>query len=1107
MDVVVLPGARLVELVELQRQREIATGVKLRKMRLHHLEERVSGPLPDLARAPGAELERRVHERVVLGAVRHAPVGKLDSPGAYAADRIHLQFKVAPGVRLAAIILGGRYAPAVDGLPEGTLVLNRAGDGTAPMAASPMSWGDAGFQQAAQILREYTGRNLLTVAIADRYQAGSPVIVGPENKSWRAQYLLAQTEDAHRRAADFARTEQMKRFARLRFRALYYQATGPHGHEGTAAEGEFTIAGPLIDTLKPIDKAIRQLVHEPNSGLDFALNHQTELIVVDPKADEYPKVPLDASFTGEFRFSTLAFDTKRNRFVLNNRHDAAHAVYAYDLNTGAWKLLAEKGPNLAALTYVPDKDEFWGVTHNHPRGKNIGVTFVRMSPEGQVTEQFEPPQNITNTFSLYGGTTLVVHDDVLIVVTPPDFPHESRQNPAADAPTSHVHVVDRKKQEVIYSGRAIPHNGKSTPTTAAGPPAPSGKGLLHRFFDRLALADATVKNLREQGQAKRADELAAQLQKLRDRLRGQSKAEPKAKPQLHLVGAYSANGTVVELTPQPAPVILVLCSYERAQWTIRAAEGVKVERIIIGGYHTQSAKASPQGVPLETYSYDDKTNGFYTYGVESDGHTQAMNRIKELTGMEPTTFQQAPRPGGPPVVVGDTNHVWLVQSVVAELDELLQGAMNERRAARRKALERLTFFAPYRTGSAGQAPHQRGRLQYGKFTIRGPMPQTLLDVPDRMEQVAADPVSGDWYLRRGDEIRHINGKTGESTVLAWDGDLPRLSWPSGIAFDTLRQRLLLTSFGGGGYLYAYAVGQKKWSVICKPGLSTNAMLYVPSEDAIYAVNLSLGGEGVQYVRKFNGHGALIESYRLPTPIRGGQMPRGPFSSVDLAYVDGRIAILGPLVPDPLDEAALVPQIHVFDLESRGFVYTGLLRPHPGIVDLSAERLTELWQFLADRNETKADKAIWDLAAGHIPAVQYIASHLPPIPKVDETEVRKAIADLDSDEFETRKKATDKLALWGGQITPLLEAEAKNPSAEVRATIRRLLTAIEKNTPASPELAREIRAMKVLENIATPEAVELLEAVAGGRPGAERTRAAKSALERLAKSAAAAGAAQ
>jgi hypothetical protein len=148
-----------------------------------------------------------------------------------------------------------------------------------------------------------------------------------------------------------------------------------------------------------------------------------------------------------------------------------------------------------------------------------------------------------------------------------------------------------------------------------------------------------------------------------------------------------------------------------------------------------------------------------------------------------------------------------------------------------------------------------------------------------------------------------------------------------------------------------------------------------------------------------------------------------------------------------------------------------------------------------------------MAAGHAAAVEYVAGRLPPLPKLDEAQVRKAIADLDSDDFAVRKQAQERLAAWGGQITPLLEAQAKNPSAEVRATIRRLLEAVEQNVPASPELAREVRAVKMLELIATPEAVQLLDKLASATPGAERTRAAKDALDRLAKSTAAANAAQ
>ena len=105
-----------------------------------------------------------------------------------------------------------------------------------------------------------------------------------------------------------------------------------------------------------------------------------------------------------------------------------------------------------------------------------------------------------------------------------------------------------------------------------------------------------------------------------------------------------------------------------------------------------------------------------------------------------------------------------------------------------------------------------------------------------------------------------------------------------------------------------------------------------------------------------------------------------------------------------------------------------------------------------------------------PASEYnIASHLPQNPKVNDAEVKKLIEQLDSDNFEkTRGQAQEKLASFGGQIAPLLEAERQNSSAEVRAIIRRLLAAIKENAPVSPELSREVRAVKVLEHIATPE---------------------------------------
>ncbi len=1017
---------------------------------------------------------------------------------ASATERMHLQFKLAPGVRLTAVILGGRYTPAVGGLPEGTLVINRALESPNAMGAFPMSFGDGGFQQIAHALREYSGKDLLTVVVRPRDASGG-VLVGPENKTWRAQYLLSGTENAARRAAAAARAEQIKRFANVRFRGLFYQSERDGLGDGTATEAEFTAAGPVIETMKPIDKVIRHLVHEPNSGLDFAIDHWTQLVVVDPKGQENVKVPRDDKLPNDLRLNTLGFDTKRNRFVLNQR-DAPQGIYEYDLKNAAWTVLQEKGPNLAALTYVPETDEFWGVTVSDrfpgSEGPGKGAGFCRLSAKGEVVEQFKPSHDLTNTFGDYGGTTLVVQDGMLIVVTPPNVSYLHRENPDGRTPTSTVYVVDPKTKEVIYSGAAVPHDGNAVPKKVDPIGAPSGDGLLHRLFDRLSLADQTVKKYHEQGEVKKANELAARVQGLRDRLAGKGKPDPKAKPQLHLVGGYGAQGTVVEVTKQSAPIILVLCSYERSQWTIRAAEGAKVERIILGGYHRQSVKESPAGVPVEKYSYDDRTDGFYTNGPTSDGHTHALKRIEELTGMAPATLQQVAQPNGTPVIIGDANGAWLVQMVVAELDALLLAAMNERQAERQRALEGLTFLAPYRIDVAGRARHESGVLQFGKFTIRGPMPQTLVDAPKGIEQIAVDPTSGEWFGRHRAGLFKIDPETGETTEIEWDGNMPELSHPSAIALDTRRKRLLLSSFGGGGYLYAYDLKQSKWSTICRPGLDTRSMIYVPGEDAIFAINHVHGGAEYRALRKYSPRGALLESVPLPNSLHSEGHPTE--SQVDLAYADGRIAILGPLVPDPLDATSLIPRIHVVDLATKRLVYSGLARPHPGVLALTPKRLDELWQVLADRDPQKAEKGVWELAAGHAKSVEYIASHLPPHPKVDEAEVKKLIGQLDSDAFETRRGAQEKLASFGGLIAPLLEAERENGSAEVRGTVRRLLLAIEQNTPESPALAREVRSMKVLEIIGTPEAIKLLGQLAEGIESAERTKAARQSLERLAE---------
>jgi hypothetical protein len=80
---------------------------------------------------------------------------------------------------------------------------------------------------------------------------------------------------------------------------------------------------------------------------------------------------------------------------------------------------------------------------------------------------------------------------------------------------------------------------------------------------------------------------------------------------------------------------------------------------------------------------------------------------------------------------------------------------------------------------------------------------------------------------------------------------------------------------------------------------------------------------------------------------------------------------------------------------------------------------------------------------------------------------------------------------------LRQALRRQPSPEVTWRIERLLATLKKAKPSAYQL-RDLRALEALELMATPEAEELLETIAGGAPAAFQTEAARATLERLAQ---------
>jgi hypothetical protein len=167
---------------------------------------------------------------------------------------------------------------------------------------------------------------------------------------------------------------------------------------------------------------------------------------------------------------------------------------------------------------------------------------------------------------------------------------------------------------------------------------------------------------------------------------------------------------------------------------------------------------------------------------------------------------------------------------------------------------------------------------------------------------------------------------------------------------------------------------------------------------------------------------------------------------------------------------------------------------PAQTQLTPRQLETCWNDLANADAAKAYEAVWQLVAASEQAVPFLRRKLPPISRPDAKAIARWIADLDSDDFTLREKATEELRKLGENAGPVLRQTLESkPSAEAQRRIQQLL---DQTHDWTPERLREHRALQALEHMGTPSAGEVLRVLAEGAPGASRTEEAKAAQSRM-----------
>ena len=441
------------------------------------------------------------------------------------------------------------------------------------------------------------------------------------------------------------------------------------------------------------------------------------------------------------------------------------------------------------------------------------------------------------------------------------------------------------------------------------------ESLWERERKKLSEVETLLAELQKKGSSAEARELQEAYRDFRRRIMGWDRpAGKKPEPRVHVVGLYEGKSdtdqvATVTVTATDHPVILVLCAYESVWWTVNVAKGASVERIILGGYKHQEIEKAPTGlkgkVEKHVYEDGDRNSSFRAYSRENESYPDAIRSIRKLTGREISTFQGAYRYPGVPIEVGPDSADWASQRIIPALDELHLKATRKRRQGMAAEMRKIRFKALW------LRMDERFRMVrtsvLGEFSPLGPEKDSMKNLAKPVLRLAMDAKTGRAYGLTHHDLYKIDILTGTVKKMTVERrkDLPPVSWPSGIALDAKRNRLLLLNHNGGAamsYLYACDLETGKWSNLAEMGRhpKLGSLAWSAYDDALYGIQGRWGRRArVKSVQMYTANGVNTGEVILSEPIQISQGDRDSVVQIVPVSKDRIVIIAGPMLnPDP-----------------------------------------------------------------------------------------------------------------------------------------------------------------------------------------------------------------
>ena len=219
-----------------------------------------------------------------------------------------------------------------------------------------------------------------------------------------------------------------------------------------------------------------------------------------------------------------------------------------------------------------------------------------------------------------------------------------------------------------------------------------------------------------------------------------------------------------------------------------------------------------------------------------------------------------------------------------------------------------------------------------EMTCEGELRRSL-PLKQRLVDIVKLPDGSAYYALGSHQVYHVDARTLAVTPMRIAGaGFTDVSWQIGVTYDTRRDRIVVATLGGEGFLYAYERRSGTWSLMRSlANVDLEAIVYRPADDMIYGLPVSRDG-AIRYIRKYDAEGCLVASPPLSRPLTSAESPPRDFQ-MTLAS-DGRLAIISPPVPTPftVHDPAGRPSpysnsLYIVNPDSGVIEYEGPLRAH------------------------------------------------------------------------------------------------------------------------------------------------------------------------------------